>query len=574
MTRRGARLIARSLRAHPAPHAIAMVGAAVFVLAVVGGTWVLRYVTDRVVIPAIDDGEIERADVWAAMAAIIVVSLARGLGVMMRRWFLITAELRPQRDWRSSLLGQYLDLPLRFHRERPAGELLAHADTDVVTSTMVLRPLAFAASVVLLVIVAMISLFLVHPLLALVAAVLFPVLALMNRAYTRRVEAPSAEVQRRVGIVSSVAHESFDGALVVKTLGREAEEVKRLWTASDQLRNERIRVGRLRASFEPAIDALPNMGIIVLLLVGSWLVSRGSATPGDLLLATTLFTLLGMPLRVVGFFLEELPRSVVSLDRVDRVLELDVDQAYGAEELEDEPLAVAVEDLVVELDGQRILNGVNMRVEPGETVALVGSTGSGKTTILEAIAGLIDIESGRVTIGDRPLDEIDNRELRSALAMVFQEAFLFADSIDENVSLGASTDVGAVTAALSIAHADGFVGEMAEGPDTVVGERGVTLSGGQRQRVALARALARTPRLLLLDDATSAVDPTVESQILGSLKQGLATTLILVAHRTSTILLADRIVFVAGGRVVAAGSHEELLERDDYRALVTAYETS
>jgi ABC-type multidrug transport system fused ATPase/permease subunit len=463
---------------------------------------------------------------------------------------------------------------LRFHRERPAGELLAHADTDVATSTMVLRPMAFAASVVLLVIVAMISLFLVHPLLALVAAVLFPVLALMNRVYTRRVEAPSAEVQRRVGIVSSVAHESFDGAMVVKTLGREAAEVQRMWTASDQLRAERIRVGRLRASFEPAIDALPNLGIIALLLVGSWLVSRGSATPGDLLLATTLFTLLGMPLRVVGFFLEELPRSVVSLDRVDRVLELDVDQAYGAEELEDQPLAVAVEDLVVELDGQRILNGVNMRVEPGETVALVGSTGSGKTTILEAIAGLIDIESGRVTIGDRPLDEIDNRELRSALAMVFQEAFLFADSIDENVSLGASTDVGAVTAALSIAHADGFVGEMAEGPDTVVGERGVTLSGGQRQRVALARALARTPRLLLLDDATSAVDPTVESQILGSLKQGLATTLILVAHRTSTILLADRIVFVAGGRVVAAGSHEELLERDDYRALVTAYETS
>ncbi len=572
MTRRGARLIMRSLRAHPWPHALAMLGAAGFVVAVVGGTWVLRAVTDEVVVPALEDGEIEGSEVWAAMAAIVVVSLARGLGTIGRRWFLILAELRTQRDWRSSLLGQYLDLPLRFHRDRPSGELLAHADTDVVASTMVLKPLAFTASVLLLVVVAMISLLVVHPLLALVALVLFPTLALMSRVYTRRVETPSADVQHQVGVVSSVAHESFDGALVIKSLGREAAEVERMRAASDRLREHRIRVGRLRGTFEPVIDALPNIGTIVLLLIGSWLVSRGSATPGDLVLAATLFLLMGTPLRVVGFFLEELPRSVVSLDRVDRVLELEVEPSGGVEDLVDEPLAVDVDDLEVVIDGHRILDGVSLHVDPGETVALVGATGSGKTTILESIAGLIDIEAGTVRIGGRALGEIDEGELRSALAMVFQEAFLFADSIDENVSLGASTDVGAVTAALSVAHADGFVGDMDQGAETVVGERGVTLSGGQRQRVALARALARTPRLLLLDDATSALDPVVEAEILDNLRYGLATTLILVAHRISTIKLADRVIFVADGQVMAQGSHRELLERDDYRALVTAYE--
>jgi len=525
-----------------------------------------------VVIPALEDGEIERSDVWAAMIAIVAVSFARGVGVISRRWFLILAELRTQRDWRNSLLGQYLDLPLRFHRERPTGELLAHADTDVATATMVLKPLAFAASVLLLVVVTMISLLIIHPLLALVALVLFPTLALLSRAYTRRVEEPSAEVQHRIGVVSSVAHESFDGALVVKSLGREAAEVERLRVASDRLREERIRVGRLRASFEPVIDALPNLGVIVLLLIGSWLVSQGSASPGDLVMAATLFMVLGTPLRVVGFFLEEMPRSVVSLERVDRVLELEAESSDGVAALIDEPLGVEVEDLVVELDGHRILDEVSLRVAAGETVALVGATGSGKTTILEAISGLVETSSGSIRVGGRPLHEIDERELRAALAMVFQEAFLFADSINENVSLGASTDVGAVTAALSVAHADGFVGDMAEGRDTVVGERGVTLSGGQRQRIALARALARTPRLLLLDDATSAVDPVVEGEILGNLRRGLATTLILVAHRISTILLADRVIFIADGRVVAEGTHEELLRREDYRALVTAYE--
>ena len=564
----------RSVRAHPLPHAIAIVGASLYVIATVAGAWVLGWTTDNVIVPSFDDGGVDRGDVWIAIVAVVVISLASGLGVVTRRWFLAMAELRTQRDWRRQLLHHYLDVPLRFHRERPAGELLAHADTDINTSTMVLKPLAFAVSVVLLVAVALVTLLLVHPLLALIAAVLFPALAIISRVYTRRVEGPSADVQRRVGDVSSVAHESFDGALVVKTLGREQAEVQRLREASDRLRNERIRVGRMRGTFEPIIDALPTLGTIILLLVGSWLVSKGSATPGDLVLAATLFSILALPLRIVGFFLEEMPRSVVSLERVDRVLDVPLPEKVQGSALPDEPLSLSISDLVVNYDGHTVLDQVSLEIESGEVVALVGATGSGKSTLLEVIAGLLEFESGSVVLGGRGLDEIDADELHAAVALVFQESFLFADSIAENVSIGNGTQSqdGPVTAALAIASADEFVAALVDGAQTVVGERGVTLSGGQRQRVALARALVRAPRLLMLDDSTSAVDPRVEQAILGNLQDGLATTLLIVAHRISTIELADRVVYIDDGRIVATGTHERLLEREDYRSLVTAYE--
>ena len=654
MTRRGFGLIMRSVRAHTWPHAVAIGGATGYVAATVAGAWMLGWVTDRVIIASFADGP-DAGPLAVAGAGIIGFSAATGASVMVRRWFLSMAELRTQRDWRRGLLHHYLDAPVSFHRDRPAGELLAHADADVLTATMVLKPLAFSLSVVVLAGVALVMLLFVHPLLALIAVVLFPALAVISRVYTRRVEIPSAVVQRRVGEVSAVAHESFDGALVVKTLGRERAEIERLRAASELLRAERVRVGRMRGTFEPLIDALPTVGTIMLVLVGAWLVDRGSATPGDLVLAATLFSLLAMPLRVVGFFLEEMPRSVVSLERIDRVMApppaptppapasapppastppapapaasaastppaasasaasaastppalasaasvpgppspapapaspaspsptpAAPDPALAAPG----PLAVAVEDLVVSHDGHRVLDGVTLSVAPGETVALVGATGAGKSTLLEAVAGLVEPDGGSIRLGGVTHSEIDPEDRQRAVALVFQETFLFAGSVAENVAGPAGPDGAAtpgapgpgpeaVAAALEVAHADGFVADLTDGPAAAVGERGVTLSGGQRQRIALARALARSPRLLMLDDATSAVDPLVEGEIIADLRAGFDSTLLIVAHRSATIAAADRVIYLEGGRVAASGTHAELLSRPDYRALVTAYE--
>jgi len=548
-----------------------MVGALGFVGASIGGAWVLRAATDDLVIPAFDDGTIDRSDVWVVMGLIVVVSVGRGIGVMMRRWYLSLAENSTQRDWRRALVNHYLDVPLRFHRERPTGELLAHADIDLTTATMVLKPLAFSVSVLALVIVAVVTLFIIHPLVALLGIVLFPLLVVMSQIYTSRVEAPSARAQQAVGEVASVAHESFEGALVVKTLGREAAEVERLRRASATLRTERLVVGRIRAVFEPSIDALPNIGVVLLLLIGSWLVSRGDATPGDLILAAVVFGLLATPLRVFGFFLEEMPRSVVALDRVDKVMAQPVEQRAGTATVPAGPVDVAVHGLVVGYGEHHVLRGVDLKVAAGTTAAVVGATGSGKSTLLEAVAGVLDRTEGTIAIGGVDIGDVAADDWTTAVAIAFQESFLFTDTIVENVALGA-VGLEEVHRTLAIARADGFVADLADAEVTVVGERGTTLSGGQRQRVALARALARRPQVLLLDDATSAVDPLVEAEILDALRAELDMTVLVVAHRISTILLADTVVYLDDGQVVATGTHEELLRRDDYQALVTAYE--
>ena len=207
----------------------------------------------------------------------------------------------------------------------------------------------------------------------------------------------------------------------------------------------------------------------------------------------------------------------------------------------------------------------------GTTAAVVGATGSGKSTLLEAVAGVLDRIEGTVVIGGVDIDDVAADDWTTAVAIAFQESFLFTDTIVENVALGA-VGLEEVHRTLAIARADGFVADLADAEVTVVGERGTTLSGGQRQRVALARALARRPQVLLLDDATSAVDPLVEAEILDALRAELDMTVLVVAHRISTILLADTVVYLDDGRVVATGTHEELLQRDDYQALVTAYE--
>jgi len=572
--RRGARLFRRFVRAHPAPFAAAVAGSALFAATAVLSTVVLGRATDRVLVPAFETGDVPTDQAWLWAAAILGVAVLRSLGVVGRRFFAGTTGNRNARTLREAVAERFLDVPLAFHRVTPTGELLAHADNDVDVAVDALHPLPFSVGLAFLLLFAAVSMFLTDPLLGLIALVIFPAMALLNRYYTHRVEAPATRVQERVGEVSSIAHESFEGALVVKTLGLERREVGRMREASERLRSERMQVGALRALFEPTLDALPTLGTIAVLLIGAWRVSTDAITTGQLVQVMALFGLLAFPMRVFGFLLEELPRSVVALERLDRFLATESATTPGqGHALPAGPLAVTADDVHFGYGGEPVLTGCSFTIAPGEVVALVGATGAGKSTLCELLAGLAPPSSGVLRLGGVDLRALDADQRRAATALVFQESFLFADTVRANLVLGGEVPDAALHAALRVAQAESFVAALPSGLATVLGERGVTLSGGQRQRLALARALLRRPRFLLLDDATSAVDPTVEARILRALRSELAMTTLLVAHRVSTIELADRVLFLREGRIVADGSHVELLLGDaDYHTLVRAYE--
>ena len=571
--RRGFRVVWSYVRMHPLPFAVAVSSAAIYAGATVASAYVLGRVTDLVLVPAFHGG-VSGSSIALGAGAVMMVALVRSFGIVFRRFFAGLTAARVQASLRIMVVDHYRRLPLAFHRSKPAGELIAHTESDVTTATDVLHPLPYSSAVVLLVIFAVVSLILTDPFLAAIGLAILPLLTILNHFYSAAVEAPQMRAQEKVGEVSSVAHESIDGALVVKTLGREAAEVMRLAAKADGLRNERIKVGRLRAGFEPAFDSLPTLGAIILLAVGSWRISTHAISTGTLIQFLSLFQLLAFPIRLLGFVLSDVPLAVVGRARIEEVLSEPGRRRpdVGSTRLPEGPLSLQVKDLGFGFDGNAVLRGVDFTLQPHETIALVGSTGAGKSTLMDLLIGLEDPREGQVLLGGLELRSIDPEERRRAISIVFQESFLFATTVRDNIALDMDVSESEIREAARLAQAHVFIQNLPHGYDSVLGERGVTLSGGQRQRIALARALLRRPQVLILDDATSAVDPTVEATILRGLNQSLRCTLLVVAYRVSTISLADRVLFMEGGRIAAEGTHEQLLANPAYEAMVMAYE--
>lgn len=580
MLRRGVTVMARMIALHPVPFSIGVFGATVYGVMTVASSWALGRVTDKVILPRFEEGDVATATVVAGLALIVGVGLAKAAGIVTRRVGATIAVARIGATLRSRVVSRYTHVPYEFHQRTPTGQLLAHADSDVVAAAESLSPVPFSLGVLVILVTTMIWLLVTDPWLALVGLTIFPLIIGLNLFYQRVVERPVEEVQERVAGVSTVAHESFDGALTVKALGAERLEGDRFGASAERLRDAKIRVATLRATFETVLDAVPTVAIVAVIAVGAWRVESGAVTVGTVVGFVSLFTLLTWPLRLIAYVLGDMPRAVVGYDRLMRVLAEPPHPRHGLTPAVANGSGPADVGAHVEVegvsfgyeDGEPVIHDVTIDIQPGRRVAVVGPTGSGKSSLMLLVAGLLTPQRGHIGIDGRDLADHTVEELRAIVGIAFQEAFLFGDTVEENITLG--DDDSAMMEAALLAGAHEFVSRLAEGYRTVVGERGATLSGGQRQRVALARALAREPRLLLLDDATSAVDPTTEATILGRLSDRLAaTTTLIVANRPSTIALADEVIYMEEGRVVDHGRHDELLARcHGYEQLVRAYE--
>jgi ABC-type multidrug transport system fused ATPase/permease subunit len=542
---------------------IAVGGAAVFAMATVASTFGVQQLVDRVIIPAFDSDGVT-VGTWLAVSALVVlIALVRAAGVVVRRSYAGISQWTTARTIVSRVVNHTMRQPASWHRARMTGDISARMGTDTDAAVTIMGPLPYASSVVVLLVVASTWLLATDLALGLFAVAVMPVMLAFNMAYQRRIDRYYRLAQDELGNLSEAAHESFDGVLVVKAFGAEDRETERLAMISRRLQGARTRAVTIRSAFEAVIDATPSLVNVAVIALGALRIRSGAMTIGELSSFVYLFTLVSMPLRIVSYLFSELPHSLSGWDRVQEVLSepllADPRAAIG----HSDSALVHLRNVCAEhVAGSPALRDVTLRVERGRTVAVVGATGAGKTTLLHVIAGLVPAASGEVRLGTRHV------------GLVFQEAFLFAESLRYNLTLGAHIPDAQVARALEVAAAEDFIADLGVGLDTELGERGVSLSGGQRQRLALARAIAVGSDLLLLDDTTSALDPTTEETVLRNLHDlHDSITTVVVASRPSTIALADEVVFMHEGRVAAVGTHDALL-RDDhgYAALIAAFE--
>ena len=578
LTRRGFGVLGIGMREQRGMFALAVLGSLVYGTLTVADAWVLGWATDNLIAPSFARGDVVSSAAVVTALLFISVALLRAGGVIGRRLAGGIVYYRLMADYRRRVTRRYLALPMAWHHRHPTGQLLSNANADVESTWAVMMPLPMAIGVIAMLVAAIVAMLLADVVLTVVGLVIFPLLFVINVGYQRKLSPRVTVAQSLRGDVSAVAHESFDGALVVKTMGREAEETERFAEVTMRLRDANIAAGRIRSLFDPVLEALPSIGVLLVVVLGVERVMSGATQPGDVVQVAYLFTVVAFPLRAFGWVLGELPRSVVGWDRIRYVLDSRGEMPYGTEVLPGGgAVRLDVGDLRFGYAGQTVLDGLGFGVDGGKVVAVVGLTGAGKSTLTSLLIRLVDPDDGTIRLDGVDLRALTHDSLADSVALVPQQTFLFDDTVRENVTLGAPLDDALVWEALRTTQADAFVAALPDGLDAELGERGTTLSGGQRQRLALARALVRSPRLLVMDDATSALDADVEQRILGALARrtagGTGPTVLVVAYRKATIALADEVLFLSAGRLADRGTHAQLVERNTaYRDLVDAYD--
>jgi ATP-binding cassette subfamily B protein len=510
----------------------------------------------------------------AILAAGVVAAVFTGA----RRYLAFRVSRSVEAELRHRLFAHLQRLHFAFHDEAQTGQLMSRANTDLqqIQFFVVMIPVTFSNAVTVVAATAiMVS---INPVLALLALGALPLVNVLAKRFSSTLHPAVMGLQQELAELSDVVEETVSGVRVVKGHGAEPIQAARLRTVADAVYDRSVQTARIRATYLPAMELLPNLGLVVVLGYGGYEVLRGDLTIAELVAFNIYLALLVWPLRSTGLIVSLAQRAAASAERVHEVLATApaITAPSGARALPPGNGELRFDGVVFGYrEGATVLDGLDLVVPPGQSVAIVGATGSGKSTIARLIPRFYDVEAGAVRIDGVDVRELRLDELRRAVGIVFEETFLFSSTIRANIAF-ADPDASdeAVERAARLAGAHGFVSSLPDGYRTLIGERGFSLSGGQRQRIAIARAVLADPRILILDDATSAVDPTKEHEIRDALAEVMqGRTTIVIAHRPATIALADRVVLLDRGRVVAEGTHDRLLATSErYREVLASAE--
>ncbi|MCX6520235.1 MAG: ABC transporter ATP-binding protein [Actinobacteria bacterium] len=546
---------------------------------IVGLLWSAAKVTvPRLTRLAVDNGVIGRESLWFWSGLIAAVAVIAGVFSGWRRWIAFRESRLTETRLREQLFAHIMKLHVGYHDHTQTGQLMSRASSDLqqIQGFVVMIPIT--ASNLAMVIAVVVVLFTSQPLLALIALAPLPIVNLLAQRFSRSIHPAVLAVQAEQAQLATVVEESVSGIRVIKGFGAEGVQAAKLRVEADDIRRESLESARIRSTFLPALDLLPNIGMIAVLAIGGHRVLDGTMSEGEMLEFMQYIALLIFPLRNLGMTVAFGQRAAAALVRVNEVLSTvpEVADPPKPHQLpQDGPLgAVRFRHVTFGYDpALPVLRGFDLTIAPGESVALVGGTGSGKSTVARLLTRFYDVQDGMVKIDGVDVRDLRLTDLRHAVGIVFEDTFLFNDSVFGNIAFARpDADPADVERAALLAGAHDFVMRLPEGYATVIGERGFSLSGGQRQRIAIARAILADPRVLVLDDATSAVDPSKEHEIrdaMATVMEGRTT--IVIAHRPGTIALADKVVLVDDGRVAASGTHDELLATSErYREVLAA----
>jgi ABC-type multidrug transport system fused ATPase/permease subunit len=519
----------------------------------------------------------DRGDVKLYAGVILLAALGRLVLSVLRRLVAGRVSLGVELDLRNIMYAHLQSLELGFFASQQTGQLMSRATVDLQAVRFFLGyGLVFIAQSALTILLAAVAMLLLQPGLAALALAPVPLVVFISARYGRRSRPALQEVQQRIAELTADVEENVSGVRVVKAFAAEDRQLTRFRGSVARVFEQSMIANRLRAFYNPFIGFLPSIGLAVILLVGGRQVMAGTLTLGDFTAFYAYLLMLIGPMRQLGVVLGLSQRATASGARVFELLDREprIVTPPGAPPLPDGRGRVELRGVRFAYEGANTpaLRDIDLVVEAGTTVALVGATGSGKSTLVRLLGRLYDVSEGSVLIDGIDVREVDLVSLRRSIAVVDDDPFLFSASVHENIAYGRADATRAeVEEAAERAQAAGFVAELPDGYDTRVGERGLTLSGGQRQRLAIARALLADPRILVLDDATSSVDASTEQAIKAALREVMAgRTTFVIAHRLSTIALADDIVVLEGGSVVARGTHGQLLERSELYAEIAA----